>query len=762
MKATQKALFGLSCSFLLGLLLFFLAFSMQPCYQSGMAITLQADGFRIYKLAKDSPAEKAGLHADMLLTRVGEHEAGELSTLSVRDLDAFLRVSSRLFASTGFLELRGAEGARYTLTMEPLSLGKRLPILPRTVISNIVVAAFFVVFAIWLSAIAKTNEAAAWFLGFCLSAAAAIALSFFSSYWSPFFLAFRFIGLDLTGAAAAFFLTGFLFRFPERKPLPLAWMALFPAFFFSLKYALIAVGYAKPYGLAAYGIHLYLAASLLNVVLLLTLRYRTSSAGGRRKLRWLMTGFAASLIPYIVYMLSVLFRASMVSNTPDIMNYVASFGILLFPLSVAIGIKKYSLFDIDRLINRFALLFFLILAATLAYTLIFVVFLGRNFGLELYFSILATLLIAPPVYGWIDAYLERLLWKNRKDKSHILVEMEQALNGLTKAADVYEVMSSALISAFYPLDIEILERDGPRASRYHFPKELARDHGEAKALPGGPGPGSREAGLELDLGTVGDATLSLRLGPRRDEDIYTKYDRLLLAGACAQIGKALQNCALYAQLQESLANESRAQRTAILTLAKLTEYRDNETGRHLERIQTYARLLAKQYRFLNLEAGYMSDEYIADLCLSAILHDIGKVGIPDHILLKPGKLSDEEFDIIKQHALIGGKVLEDAEALNPDRSFLAIGKLVAYHHHEKWDGSGYPFALAGADIPLSSRIVAVADVYDALRSARPYKKAMSHESALGIIAEGSAKHFDPQLVEAFISIEETIAAVPRD
>jgi response regulator RpfG family c-di-GMP phosphodiesterase len=191
---------------------------------------------------------------------------------------------------------------------------------------------------------------------------------------------------------------------------------------------------------------------------------------------------------------------------------------------------------------------------------------------------------------------------------------------------------------------------------------------------------------------VGDATLVLRLGPRRDEDIYTKYDRLLLAGACAQIGKALQNCALYAQLQESLANESRAQRTAILTLAKLTEYRDNETGRHLERIQTYAQLLAKQYRFLNLEAGYMSDEYIADLCLSAILHDIGKVGIPDHILLKPGKLNDEEFDIIKQHAMIGGKVLEDAEAINPDRSFLAIGKLVAYHHHEKWDGSGYPFA----------------------------------------------------------------------
>ncbi len=161
------------------------------------------------------------------------------------------------------------------------------------------------------------------------------------------------------------------------------------------------------------------------------------------------------------------------------------------------------------------------------------------------------------------------------------------------------------------------------------------------------------------------------------------------------------------------------------------------------------------------EADYLTDAYIDDLCLSSILHDIGKVGIPDHILLKPDKLSPEEFTIIKTHPLIGGKVLEESEALNPDRSFLAIGKLVAYHHHEKWDGSGYPYGLKGTEIPLSARIVAVADVYDALRSDRPYKKAFSHEKAMEIILADSGTHFDPTLTEALCAIEALFRDVKR-
>jgi len=129
--------------------------------------------------------------------------------------------------------------------------------------------------------------------------------------------------------------------------------------------------------------------------------------------------------------------------------------------------------------------------------------------------------------------------------------------------------------------------------------------------------------------------------------------------------------------------------------------------------------------------------------------------------MKPGKLSDEEFEAIKSHTVIGGDVLKETEALNAGRTFLTIGKHVAYHHHEKWDGSGYPFGLKGDDIPLSARIVAIADVYDALMSERPYKKAFTHEESVGIIREGGGRHFAPDLVEAFLSIEGDFKAVAR-
>lgn len=218
---------------------------------------------------------------------------------------------------------------------------------------------------------------------------------------------------------------------------------------------------------------------------------------------------------------------------------------------------------------------------------------------------------------------------------------------------------------------------------------------------------------------------------------------------------------LESRLQEALLNETSAQRTAILALAKLTEYWDNETGRHLERINQYSRILAQALMEQGNTGHYLTEEYINDLCLSSILHDIGKVGIPDNILMKPGKLSDEEFELIKNHTLIGGDVLLETEKLNSGRTFLSIGKMVAYHHHEKWDGSGYPHGMKGDEIPLSARIVAVADVYDALMSERPYKKAFTHEEAVEIITEGRGKHFDPALVDAFLSIEDAFRTVRR-
>ena len=200
---------------------------------------------------------------------------------------------------------------------------------------------------------------------------------------------------------------------------------------------------------------------------------------------------------------------------------------------------------------------------------------------------------------------------------------------------------------------------------------------------------------------------------------------------------------------------SRSQETrdaSIIGLAKLAEYRDNDTGNHLHRIRTIVELLAGDLSKHPEYSQYVTRDYIRDLSISSILHDIGKVGIQDAILLKPGSLSDEEFALIKQHPEIGGSVISEIEKNIDGRSLYSLGKEIALHHHEKWDGSGYPAGLKGKAIPLSARIIAIADVYDALVSERPYKKRMPHEQAIAIIKENSGSHFDPDLVEAFLRI----------
>ncbi|HAK46358.1 MAG TPA: hypothetical protein DCO79_10640 [Spirochaeta sp.] len=191
----------------------------------------------------------------------------------------------------------------------------------------------------------------------------------------------------------------------------------------------------------------------------------------------------------------------------------------------------------------------------------------------------------------------------------------------------------------------------------------------------------------------------------------------------------------------------------ILGLAKLAEYRDEDTGKHLERIREYCKLIAEKLSEKEGFQNYITEKYINDLYQSAILHDIGKVAVPDSILLKPGKLDSSEFVHIKKHTEIGGDALLDIESQTDIKSFLTLGKEIAWFHHEKWDGSGYPKGLSGEKIPLSARITAVADVYDALTSERPYKKAFSHEKAKKIIIEGRGSHFDPLIVDIFIALE---------
>ncbi len=198
---------------------------------------------------------------------------------------------------------------------------------------------------------------------------------------------------------------------------------------------------------------------------------------------------------------------------------------------------------------------------------------------------------------------------------------------------------------------------------------------------------------------------------------------------------------------------------AIVSLSALAESRDNETGAHILRTQEYVKALAEQLSLSSKYKELLTPTYIELLYKSAPLHDVGKVGIPDNILLKPGKLTDEEFVIMKGHAQIGADALSIAEKQLGTSSFLQVAKEIAQSHHEKWDGSGYPKQLVGEDIPLSGRLMALADVYDALISKRVYKPAFSHDKAKGIILEGQGTHFDPNIVVAFLEVEDRFVEI---
>jgi len=213
-------------------------------------------------------------------------------------------------------------------------------------------------------------------------------------------------------------------------------------------------------------------------------------------------------------------------------------------------------------------------------------------------------------------------------------------------------------------------------------------------------------------------------------------------------------------LQERAQEIQKTQDATIMALASLAEARDNETGNHIRRTQHYVRLLAEQLQSHPRFAGYLTKETISLLFKSAPLHDIGKVGIPDAILLKPGKLTPAEFDIMKTHTTLGGDAIAKAEILmDASSSFLRYAGEIAYAHQEKWDGSGYPKGLAGDEIPVSARLMALADVYDALISRRVYKPAFSHEKAVGIIQNGRGTHFDPDIVDAFMAIHESFRQI---
>lgn len=198
----------------------------------------------------------------------------------------------------------------------------------------------------------------------------------------------------------------------------------------------------------------------------------------------------------------------------------------------------------------------------------------------------------------------------------------------------------------------------------------------------------------------------------------------------------------------------------IIAMASLAETRDNDTGHHIRRTQHYIRELAVCLKKDAKYADALDDKLIATLYKSAPLHDIGKVGVPDRILLKPGRLTPDEFEEMKRHTVYGRDAIIAAEkTLEAPESFLCTARDIAYSHHEKWDGSGYPQGLAGEAIPLSARLMAIADVYDALITKRIYKEAIPHEEAVKIIKAGSGTHFDPDVINAFTEISDKFAAI---
>ena len=197
----------------------------------------------------------------------------------------------------------------------------------------------------------------------------------------------------------------------------------------------------------------------------------------------------------------------------------------------------------------------------------------------------------------------------------------------------------------------------------------------------------------------------------------------------------------------------------LFSMARLAESRDPETGHHLERVQSYCGELARVLGRRNLP-GYATDAaYVRLICLTSPLHDIGKIAIPDGVLLKPGRLNNREFEIMKNHTTLGAQTLDAALERYPEAKFLQMARDIALTHHERFDGSGYPDGLVGENIPLCGRIVALADVYDALTSTRVYKSAFGHDVARSIITRESPGHFDPVIVECFEEAEETFIEI---
>jgi putative two-component system response regulator len=272
--------------------------------------------------------------------------------------------------------------------------------------------------------------------------------------------------------------------------------------------------------------------------------------------------------------------------------------------------------------------------------------------------------------------------------------------------------------------------------------------------------------MMTDIASHDAAIAGLKAGA--DDLLIHPIDAVLLEARlrCSVRTKALQDQILSYQerlkddnqrledaVRRRTAELERTQHATAFSLAKLAESRDPETGEHLERMRRYVRELAIVMGTWRKYESVIDSKFVETVYYASPLHDIGKVGIQDDILLKPGKLTDDKFDVMKTHTIVGGDTLKAANEEATGNSFLEMGCDIAYFHHEKWNGRGYPFGISGETIPLAARIVALGDAYDALTTKRPYKEAFSHDTSRDIIVKDAGEHFDPDVVEAFLERE---------
>lgn len=267
------------------------------------------------------------------------------------------------------------------------------------------------------------------------------------------------------------------------------------------------------------------------------------------------------------------------------------------------------------------------------------------------------------------------------------------------------------------------------------------------------------------LSEVGDKVKAFMVGgvdyitkPFQFEEVHARVTTHL---TLHQLRQALrrQNEELETLVQEQVQEISASQMAMIFALAKLAESRDDDTGTHLNRVQEFCRLLAEYLQEHTPLGASIDATFINDVYHASPLHDIGKVGIADAILLKPGPLSAAEFDVMKTHTLIGSRTLEADRDHYPRNTFIHMGISIARSHHERWNGTGYPDGLHGEEIPLAARIMSVADVYDALRSRRCYKDAFTHAESRRILLEGRGTQFDPDVLDAFLAQEDAFAHI---